>query len=687
MINGKKLEFKSVEEQRLDKLIEKAKNLMPYKNVSWEEPIWNIDGNNIKRRHDKRKHNLFFTCSRINRKEKTVQFEKPFADFAKAFIVMRSVQRNAGYSHQKLAIDALRYLHDTLLKSSSATNYSNAPTPSQLTLFHFKDAVNQLVKTRKINGAYTIALRLQELSKFIDNNSLTRTKINFKNFIKRPEPEDGRSTEDQKKGLEKLPSSNALKALAEASNNPLDENEKIILRIIDLLVSGGFRIGEVLSLRKDCWVEEPILDEKFKKQVDPETGEPAIRCGIRYTPEKGGIPIIKWLPDAVVSLAKRSVDDLRVLCEDARKTAFSLEQNPGRIPHLSNLNPNDYLDKTQLAEILGLSNSSVRQILDFFLKLKPEKDTNARGRGQNKNIYRIKNFEQAYFKRRKAETVVLVGDGKTVKPQTLSESLCVMFIFQFDPQKSTLTFHPQQIGYRQIVTALGASKVALSIFTRRDITEPDGKRMHINTHAFRHWINTLADHGGLSDTQLALWMGRRDINQNAAYKHGTVAQRAEWARNALVNNQITGDIPDVYYAIKDPVEKESFLESFVNTAHITDYGICLHDFAIEPCKYHLNCLSGCSEFVRTKGDEKERENIRSLRVFTQRELELAKEAEEKSEYGAEAWVEHNRIIIAGCDAALAVDEEFIGKNKKKEAKVKVFPESLIKGVQFEEPII
>ncbi len=66
---------------------------------------------------------------------------------------------------------------------------------------------------------------------------------------------------------------------------------------------------------------------------------------------------------------------------------------------------------------------------------------------------------------------------------------------------------------------------------------------------------------------------------------------------------------------------------------------------------------------------------------------MAKEAEEKSEYGAEAWVEHNHIIIAGCDAALAVDEEFIGKNKKKEAKVKVFPESLIKGVQFEEPII
>ena len=106
-------------------------------------------------------------------------------------------------------------------------------------------------------------------------------------------------------GLLKMPSKRSLEALADISNTPLDDNERIILRMIDLLVIGGFRIGEVLRLPLDCWVETPALDNNGNVRTDPRTGTAVMRCGIRYWPEKGGDPYIKWLSDITTPLARR----------------------------------------------------------------------------------------------------------------------------------------------------------------------------------------------------------------------------------------------------------------------------------------------------------------------------------------------------------------------------------------------
>jgi hypothetical protein len=51
-------------------------------------------------------------------------------------------------------------------------------------------------------------------------------------------------------------------------------------------------------------------------------------CGIRYWPEKGGHPIVKWLPTKAVPLGRRAIDDIFELCSEARVVALWLEQNP-----------------------------------------------------------------------------------------------------------------------------------------------------------------------------------------------------------------------------------------------------------------------------------------------------------------------------------------------------------------------
>jgi hypothetical protein len=74
--------------------------------------------------------------------------------------------------------------------------------------------------------------------------------------------------------------------------NPLD---RLRMRITELLFVCGFRAGEVLTLPASPLVREFVLEDGALR-LDARTGEPVERIGLRYVPEKGGEPIVKWVP-------------------------------------------------------------------------------------------------------------------------------------------------------------------------------------------------------------------------------------------------------------------------------------------------------------------------------------------------------------------------------------------------------
>jgi hypothetical protein len=462
-----------------------------------------------------------------------------------------------------------------------------------------------------------------------------------------------------------------MEALSWISNHPENDEERILLRIIELHLVGGFRIGEGLTLPLDCWVEETALDQTGKPKIDPATKAPIKRFGLRYWPEKGGDPIVKWLPDHAVPLAKRAVVDLTRLCAQARAAAAVLERNRDRVPLPGDHHPDELLDGSQLARILGVqSDRHARGFLRQILKIEPA-FTKKTG-NTTRFLYRVGDIEAALVGRRGQLEVVRRPDRRF---QMLSESLCVVFYNQFNPRRTTLTFLAQLVSYPQITAPLGGSVNKTSLFTRRGFTEADGSPIRIKTHAFRHWLNTMAERGGLSDIELALWMGRRDTRDNESYKHGTVAQRVARAQEMIKDGRLHGPVSETYQAINDPVEKRAFLEAFVSVVHFTPFGVCLHDFALEPCKYHLNCLSGCAEYLRTKGDPGERKNIVELRDFHLIQLKSYRKAAEDRTLGAGNWASHAERIIEGANAALAVDDQSSGDG----ALVPVFPAGQSRG--------
>ncbi len=72
---------------------------------------------------------------------------------------------------------------------------------------------------------------------------------------------------------------------------------------------------------------------------------------------------------------------------------------------------------------------------------------------------------------------------------------------------------------RHVAGFIAGKEGAPSVFERFGMVEADGTVIRMNTHQFRHWLNTLAQAGGMSQLEIARWSGRKDVRQNAAYDH------------------------------------------------------------------------------------------------------------------------------------------------------------------------
>ena len=330
--------------KNLSDIVEEAKNITTYSSIEWGSAVWDITLDEARNAHNRVRLALFFIRQRKTRSEPAIPLEQPFSDFAKAFIKLRGSKKGVKYSNQKQMLLSLRLLYESLLSTGSID-------PSTLTRKHFYLAIEHGKLYYQISTLYNIARSLSEVSEWLDCYSICFTKIGFKNPIPKPPRGDSLDWQAQEKGLEKLPSIYALEVLADISSNPLDDNERILLRIVDLLVVGGFRIGEALTVPLDCWVEEPIIEKNKSKNTNNKNEK---RFGIRYWPEKGGQPIVKWLPNIAVALAKRAIDDLTQLCASARKVAAKLEANPHRVILSEELEPTSLISSKQLTKILKL---------------------------------------------------------------------------------------------------------------------------------------------------------------------------------------------------------------------------------------------------------------------------------------------------------------------------------------------
>jgi len=157
--------------------------------------------------------------------------------------------------------------------------------------------------------------------------------------------------------------------------------------------------------------------------------------------------------------------------------------------------------------------------------------------------------------------------------------------------------------------------------------------------------------------QQTRWFGRENPKDTQAYHHANFEERLQWVKDGIRNGEIYGTIAQVYFALPE-AERDIFLEGQIQAVHFTPLGMCIHDFAIDPCPYYLNCARKCPEYLRTKGNQQERTNLIQVQRRTKQALELV-QAQAEAENGevAQAWIQHYEETLSGVEAALAIDDD------------------------------
>ncbi len=628
--------------------IEFAKRSHALGEVNWDAVEWKLEPGGAvmkkQRSHKSYGSSLVFTTRETSGRgqmrvpaSQRVSIPPPYVDFAKADVRVSAEASNLSISVLRRRITAHQFLEQALREHGGDSD------PTRLSIRAFEAAEDSLRIEQAPSTAYKVSQFLVQISRLVDERRLTAVPTGYSTRLKRPLDGDELTEEGQAEGMKKMISPEALDKLADIFAHPLDDYERLIISIVGLFVVGGFRAGEVLSLPVDCWRSEPQQGES----VDLETGVVVSNQGILYAAEKAQDYRTKWLPKEAVEMARQAIDDLTRLCRPAREMAAWMEANPGRLQPFADLQPSDFISGGDASERLGLARHA------FMAWTVPRFPRLVRGR---QNIYlRIEDIERWFLPNETLAPVFTMPSGRS---QKLSETLIIVFRNQFHGNRTTLTFLPEVMSHSILSGEISPPPSHLED-QRAGLLSRHGVR--VTTKQFRHWLNTLADRGGINDIDLAKWMGRRDITQNKAYKHGTVAVRTEAAQELVRTGDAEGVIPRIYRSLA-PENREAFLKASITAAHAMSYGMCVHNFAQEPCPKCNQCLRKCPEYIRVKGDMEQRQALLELKTLEETNLRRAQAAlpsadGNRGDYGADRWVKWAEETLAGIEEALAVDDD------------------------------
>ncbi|SAK86964.1 hypothetical protein AWB77_04670 [Caballeronia fortuita] len=579
----------------------------------------------------KGRHNalgLVFSKQATSRKRQSSMMDEPFRSFAKSYIRYQHGMRPTISLTNRMT--ALRALEAALLEAGTAD--------AVWTDAHALNRAAQLLAERLApSSAYVGANQLEMIAEFLCDNRLMAVPTRWVNPLLAPHDyrtRTGKSADERQAA--KMPSQAALDALPKVFLMATISIDVMVSSITAFLCAAPDRISEILCLPYDCEVEQ--------KSDRSNEGD----YGVRWWPVKGAAPMVKWIIPAMASVVKEAVGKIRRLTDEAREIARWYEQNPARLylaPGMEHLRVKEWLSLDEIEAIV------------FAEPVSPELPV----RWCSKNgVLREHRGRRAYARFADVEAAVLrqLPPGFPVADRTTglkySDALFVTQRNALHRSKPRFRCVIEPVRYNQIRLRLGAPSIPsrYSIFERCGFAEPNGEPIRIKTHQFRHYLNTLAQAGGLSQLDITKWSGRKEVRQNRYYDHETSNAVVARIRAAVGDNtRFFGPLATGPRA--ELITRDEFARLKVPTAHTTDFGYCVHDYVMSPCEMHRDCLN-CSEQVCVKGGAEKEKRVRQAHSEATQLLSMAEQAEADGELGANEWAEHHKAHLARVKALLDV---------------------------------
>ena len=590
-------------EEILFDFINMAKNDLEIfgKDLLFDSNIWDITETNPGKQNTKQK--IIFSnlkCSKEFNKftiDNLIPLKEPFLSFTKAYL--RYKQAMEPVKSLVPLIASMRLLEQALIEMTQTANPLNITT----------DVLNRAIAIGKENFTDPVVYRqgafLQKVAQFISEKRISKIPIDWKNSAKRPNDalRVGKKADDRRN--EKMPSERALEALPEIFLKATEPKDILITSIIAILFGAPNRIGEVLLLQEYCEVVQKGLDGKEK-------------YGLRWYPEKGAEPMVKWIIPSMVDVVKKAINQIRELTKEARKVAKWYEENPNDL----------YIPE----ELKYMRNKTLLTTKDISLILFGKE---LKGVANLCKIYNIqyeivnKKVIVGFKALEKAILESLPKDFPYINKEKgfkYSETLLIQRLNEYNYIKSTILPSIDNFNIGFINDALGSRQgiSKSSIFERFGFKESNGDPIKVTTHQFRHYLNTLAQKGGASQLDIAKWSGRKEVSQNRAYDHVSANEMLLLVQKAVGNEEMLMSQLNNIEGIKKKVviSRDEYAQLKVRTAHKTDFGVCIHDFSMMPCQLHMDCLN-----------------------CTEQALESAKKAQQEGHVGANRWIKHQSIEL------------------------------------------
>ena len=541
---------------------------------------------------------------------------QPFLDFSKAYLRYQQGHRP---TRTKNEMRALRILERALIVQTGGTEFG------KITGATLDKAAEIACSAYSPGMAYHAGRELERLASFLESNGLVARRFDWVSPIARPN--DRTRTGPKAKALreKKLPSSRAVDAIAEIfASNPKEPRDVFTTCTSALMLSAPSRISEVLALGIDC-------------EVRQSKHHGAIAYGWRFFPAKGGEPLIKWIPDAMVSVAEEAISRIRELSRQPRWLAHWLETRPNEFPRhpgCPEASEDALLTRDQLAHALGVPTEDGARCASELCRL---------GFSSADHRYTLRELN-VWVRSRLPRDFPWFDKKRGIK---YSQALFCSTARQLDTIRRTspvILWKPTSNVFNNSLESrdTGGVKAAPSIFDRYGFNDEVGAKLKVTSHQFRHLLNTIAQRGGLTQEQIARWSGRAEIRQNANYDHMSEFELVDMLRRhdpAVVRGDSFQALLTELSA-KTPVTQEEFEGMLIPTAHVTEYGFCIHDFVMSPCQRFRDCIN-CVEQVCVKGDHRSTRLEERLETVDQL-ISRAAEAVAAEDCGADRWLEAQR---------------------------------------------
>lgn len=593
--------------------------------LQFERNIWE-DG--FLKGQNKTNRVIFSTLEAASGSKPEPSLPEPFLSFAKAAVVY--LQDKRPVTTQSTRIAALRCL-EAALRQLSKGSRPTAVDPVVL------DTAVALAKQQVSPAvAYRIAGQLEYIGEFMASKQFISLRQRWKHGMKKPQEVGSRiSKEALEARKEKLPSAAVLRALAGIFNEAIEPPDVVTSSMTAVMLCAPERINEVLRLRRNCLVEG---DGEFRGKL-----------GLRWAGSKKSENTTKWLPSDMANVAREAVDNLIRVSGPAHELAAWYTANPTKLflhEGAAHLRGQRVLTLSELALVLWGDEDAGNQAnvwaRGYALPRQPM--------GGRRVGVLFEDVERAVLSMLPVTFPFMPGAPEL----RCMDAIAVMRKNEMHANRGTYLCMFACVDNEAITSRFGTREGRGSIFEAFGYTEDDGSPIELNSHSLRHYLNTLAQMGGLSSTEIAIFSGRKDVRQNRHYDHMS-SEEVQAPISRALKVGFTAELVPLDASVRNVMMRGEFRGLGLTAAHTTEYGWCRHNFASEPCQMYRDCIN-CQEQECVKGESHKEANLRQLKSETEYLLKQAKVALSDEEYGADTWVKHQTITLERVNLMLSILE-------------------------------